>query len=76
MLTILAAPWANSGPADEACYAEAVPTFIPTDPKVSVIRISPRFPGCLDAPERDECARQRLEDYLYGSTTYPASPTN
>jgi hypothetical protein len=76
MFAILTLPWVNPKSAEEAYYAEAIPIHIPANAEVRIIRISPRFPGCDDAPDKDECARQRLEDYLYDNTTYPSSTNN
>lgn len=53
------------------------PLSLPSEQLVRVVSISPRFPGCnKDSPDRDECASQRLEDYLYGKVSYPAKPNN
>ena len=76
MIGVLLQPTSDLQPEDELYRAELAPIVISPDAPVRLIRISPRFPGCEDAPDRDQCSEQRLEDYLYGSTAYPASPDN
>lgn len=76
MLAILVAPWVDPESTEKTYYTEVAPILIPANAEVKVIRISPRFPGCDDTPDKDECAKQRLEDYLYGNTAYPSSTSN
>ncbi len=50
------------------------------DPIYKVVEEMPRFPGCEElngsAKEKEECAKQKMLEYIYKNLTYPANARN
>jgi len=74
ILVLLADPF-NKTTSDNHLYLASPDRLCtPAHPPIKIISAAPRFPGCGDLPEGDQCAAERLKDYVYSRVTFPATP--
>lgn len=76
MLLTLANPYLVSW-SDNSIYQCSISyNSISSGETAKLVSISPRFPGCPNLTDKEECDKEYLEEYLYSRVAYPASPHN